>query len=258
MSRISAIALCLAVSATLVLSACSNSPSDRLTPLPSGLCRVLTLADLSARTNNSNTVPCTRPHTAQTIKVGRFPTSVGSDYQAARVGAYAYRICAPAFESYLGATDSLVLRIQLSWAWFGPTQAAWNRGARWFRCDAVGAPPDQTSMTDIPTDLRNLLIGFPPDRWLTCATGAMFSTRSEVSCAQPHTWRAITAIKLGQPNDPYPGDHISEIRANNYCSDAVLAYFNYANTYEFGYTVFHAAEWKAGNRRAVCWAKTTD
>ena len=257
MSRTSAIALCLAVATALVLTACGSNPSDSLTPPANGLCRVLTLADLGARTNNSPSGPCSLPHTAQTIEVARFPASVGSNYESPQVGAFAYRTCAPAFESYLGATDSLVLRIQLSWAWFGPTAGAWKRGARWFRCDVVGTSPDQTSMTDIPANLRNLLTGFPPDRWLTCATGAVFSTRSEVSCAQPHTWRAVTAIKLGQPNDPYPGDHLSAIRANTYCSDAILAYFNYANTYEFGYTIFHEAEWKAGNRRAVCWAKTT-
>jgi hypothetical protein len=26
--------------------------------------------------------------------------------------------------------------------------------------------------------------------------------------------------------------------------------------YDYGYTWFHQAEWKAGNRRSICWAKT--
>lgn len=257
MRRITSIALALTASA-LLLSGCGANPSDTLTPPENGLCRVLSIADLSARTNNSSPVDCTSPHTAQTILVSTFPASVGTNYQADAVGAYAYRTCGPTFETYLGATDSSVMRVQLSWAWFGPTQDAWNRGARWFRCDAVGAPPNQSSMTDIPSKLQNLLIGFPPDQWLTCATGNTFAGRVDVPCSQQHTWRAVTAVKLGQPNDPYPGDHMSEIRANNYCSDAIGAYFNYSSTYEFGYTVFHAAEWKAGNRRAVCWAKTTN
>jgi len=255
--RFSTAALAVALPVFVLASACGAKPSDSLNAPANAFCRVLTVADLSARTNDSVVVPCDTPHTDQTIKVATFPASVGTDYQANAVGAYAYRTCAPAFETYLGATDSLVLRIQLSWAWFGPSADAWKRGARWFRCDVVGTPPDQSSMTNIPEGLQNLLIGFPPDRWLTCATGPVFSTRTEVSCAQPHSWRAVTAIKLGQPNDPYPGDHLSEIRAKNYCSDAIAAYFSYANTYEYGYTVFHAAEWKAGNRRAVCWAKTT-
>ncbi|HWU33528.1 MAG TPA: septum formation family protein [Marmoricola sp.] len=249
--------IALALAAATLLAGCGNNPSDTKTPPENGLCRVLTIADLSQRTNGSDPVDCTSPHTAQTILVTAFPASVGANYQAEAVGAYAYKTCSPAFETYLGATDSSVMRVQMSWAWFGPTQSAWDRGARWFRCDVVGAPSNQSSITDIPTNLKNLLAGFPPDQWLTCATGDAFATRIDVSCAQPHTWRAVTAVKLGQPNDPYPGDHISQIRANNYCSDAIGVYFNYTNTYEYGYTVFHAAEWKAGNRRAVCWAKTS-
>lgn len=238
------------------LTACGSDPSNTTKAPLNDLCRNLTLTDLSARTNSTKPVACTTPHNAQTFLVERFPATVGTKYDAATVGTFAYQTCSPAFESYLGASDSLVLRIQLSWAWFGPTPDAWKRGARWFRCDVVGAPPDLSSLADIPQNLRNLLINIPSDQWLTCATGTLFSQRTEVSCAQPHTWRAVTAVKLGQPADPYPGDHMSQIRANNYCSDAIAAYFNYADTYEFGYTVFHEAEWKAGNRRAVCWAKT--
>ena len=241
----------------ILMAGCSHDPSDTLTAPAEGTCRVLAIADLSARTNNSSAVDCSQPHTAQTIKVATFPTTVGSDYHADPVGAFAYQTCTEAFAASLGAADSVAPRAQLSWAWFGPTDDAWRRGARWFRCDAVGAPPDQSSMADIPADLTNLLAGFPPDHWLTCATGSAFTSRVNVACDQPHTWRAVTAVKLGQPKDPYPGDHISAVRAHNYCSDAVGAYLNYANTYEFGYTTFHRAEWKAGNRRAVCWAKTT-
>ena len=31
---------------------------------------------------------------------------------------------------------------------------------------------------------------------------------------------------------------------------------SYPVDYDFGYTWFHEAEWEAGNRRSVCWAKT--
>lgn len=240
-----------------LLTACGANPSDTTKAPANGACRSLTLPDLSARISNAKEVPCSSPHNAQTFIVATFPPSVGTSDQSLALGAYAYQVCAPAFETYLGASDSLVLRIQLSWAWFGPTSDAWKRGARWFRCDVVGAPADLSSLADLPQTVKNLLINVPSDQWLTCATGAVFSERSEVSCAQAHTWRAVTAAKLGQPSDPYPGDHLSEILANNYCSDAIAAYFDYADTYEFGYTVFHAAEWKAGNRRAICWAKTT-
>jgi hypothetical protein len=36
----------------------------------------------------------------------------------------------------------------------------------------------------------------------------------------------------------------------------VGAWLNYPVDYDYGYTYFHEAEWKAGNRRSICWAKT--
>ena len=39
-------------------------------------------------------------------------------------------------------------------------------------------------------------------------------------------------------------------------ADSVGAWLNYPIDFEFGYTWFHEGEWKAGNRRTVCWAKT--
>ena len=30
------------------------------------------------------------------------------------------------------------MRTVLSWAWFRPSEEAWDQGARWYRCDVVG------------------------------------------------------------------------------------------------------------------------
>ena len=81
---------------------------------------------------------------------------------------------------------------------------------------------------------------------------------TKVPCTEPHQWRAVTTIKLGEPDDPYPGDRIVEVTSRDYCSDSVGAWLNYPVDYQFGYTWFHEAEWQAGNRRSVCWAKTSD
>ena len=59
------------------------------------------------------------------------------------------------------------------------------------------------------------------------------------------------------PTDAYPGDRIAQIRSQQFCSDSVGAWLNYpATNYDYGVTVFHEAEWKAGNRRSICWART--
>ena len=78
----------------------------------------------------------------------------------------------------------------------------------------------------------------------------------KVPCTEPHQWRAVTTISLGGANDDYPGDRLVEVKTRDFCSDSVGAWLSYPVDYDFGYTWFHQAEWDAGNRRSVCWAKT--
>ncbi|MEZ5193739.1 MAG: hypothetical protein R2734_15400 [Nocardioides sp.] len=66
----------------------------------------------------------------------------------------------------------------------------------------------------------------------------------------------MTTIKLGEPGDPYPGGRVVEVRTRDFCSTSVGVWLNYPVDYDFAYTWFHEAEWKAGNRRSVCWART--
>ena len=94
------------------------------------------------------------------------------------------------------------------------------------------------------------------DLWLVCARGASVAQGEKVPCSEPHTWRAVTTIKVGRDEDPYPGERLVEVRTRDFCSDSVGAWLGYPVDYDFGYTYFHEAEWKAGNRRSICWAKT--
>jgi hypothetical protein len=66
----------------------------------------------------------------------------------------------------------------------------------------------------------------------------------------------VSTIKLGEPEDPYPGDQVVEARSRDYCDKSVAAVLDYPVSYDFAYTWFQEAEWKAGNRRSICWAKT--
>ena len=75
-------------------------------------------------------------------------------------------------------------------------------------------------------------------------------------CTEPHDWRAVTTIVVGDEKDKYPGDRLVEVLSRDYCSDSVGAWLNYPIDYDYGYTWFHQAEWEAGNRRSICWART--
>ena len=91
---------------------------------------------------------------------------------------------------------------------------------------------------------------------MVCGNGATVSSSAKIPCTEEHNWRAVTTIKLGEPGEEYPGDRLVEVKSRDFCSDSVGAWLNYPIDYDFGWTYFHEAEWEAGNRRSVCWAKT--
>jgi hypothetical protein len=255
----------LALLAALALSGCgtedqgANVDPDQVDSVAApelGACRVLTPDDVELPSNATKTVDCSEPHTAETFAVGQMPSSLDdADYDDREVGKYAYDTCSKKFMAFLGADESMVMRTVVSWAWFRPSKDAWNDGARWYRCDVVGGGDDSTTYVELPDTAKGLLQKLD-DRWFICADGPSVSNSKKVPCSAPHNWRAVTTIKLGEPGDPYPGDRLVEVRSRDYCSDSVGAWLNYPLDYEFGWTLFHEAEWDAGNRRSVCWAKT--
>lgn len=224
-----------------------------------GACRVLTPDDVAKPANDSATVDCAERHTAQTYAVGELPQQLrDAAYDDEALGAFAYETCSQKFQQLLGADESLVMRTIVSWAWFRPSEKAWDRGARWYRCDVFGGGEQSEEYVALPETAEGLLLGRPKDRWMVCATGPSVDEGTKVPCSQEHEWRAVTTIKVGEAKDEYPGDRIVEVTTRDYCSDSVGAWLGYPVTYDFGYTWFHEAEWQAGNRRSVCWARTPD
>ena len=184
------------------------------------------------------------------------PDLAGDDPDDKALGAYVYDRCQSRFQRFLGGDESLVLRSTMTWAWFRPTKEAWAEGAHWFRCDVVGGGEQSKSFTTLPKTAKGLLLGKPDDRWLVCVDGPSVSGSVKIPCSSRHTWRAVTTISVGKGADDYPGDRVVEVRTRDFCSRSVAAWLNYPIDYDYGYTWFHAAEWKAGNRRSICWAKT--
>ena len=250
----------------LLLAGCSGSSQgsnadpqqvDAVEAPELGACRALTPEDVAAPTNATRTVDCGTEHTAQTFAVGQLPAEFDdAAYDDQEVGSFAYSECSTRFEKFLGADESLVMRTVVSWAWFRPSEEAWSQGARWYRCDVVGGGDQSADYVALPDDARGLLQGRIDDRWLVCADGATVAAADRVPCTEPHTWRAVTTIKLGEPEDDYPGDRLVEVRTRDFCDKSVGAVLGYPVTYEFAYTWFHEAEWEVGNRRSICWAKT--
>lgn len=224
-----------------------------------GACRDLTPEDVALPTNATRTVPCSEPHTAQTYAVGDLPAELqDAEYDDPALGGFAYRTCSNRFQKFVGGDESLVMRAVVSWAWFRPSEEAWSNGARWYRCDIVGGGEHNTSYVELPTVTRGLLQGDVGDEWLVCARGRSVARAARVPCSEPHTWRAVSTIKLGEPDDPYPGDRLVQVRSRDFCDSSVGAVLGYPVSYDFAYTWFHEAEWEVGNRRSICWARTDE
>jgi hypothetical protein len=222
-----------------------------------GACRDLTADDIAQPSNATRVVDCSEDHTAMTYAVGSLPEELhDADYDADELGASAFAMCSKKFVKLLGADESLAMRTVLTWAWFRPSEEAWDQGARWYRCDVVGGGNQTEELIDIPADVKGLMQR-PKDEWLVCAAGPTVAGSVKVPCSEAHDWRAVSTIKLGEPDDPYPGDRVSEVTTRDYCSKSVGAWLGYPVDYDYGYTWFHEAEWNAGNRRSVCWAKTS-
>lgn len=247
----------------LALAACTGASSGEQTGGPVvleapelGACRALTPDDVSQPDNASPVVDCAEQHTAETFAVGTFPKQLRSDIEDRKLGAYVYKRCQRKFQTFLGGDESLVMRSTLTWAWFRPTPQAWDKGAYWWRCDAVGGGEQSEAFVSLPETAKGILLGKPDDRWMVCVNGDTVAGSVKIPCSEPHNWRAISTIVLGQPGEKYPGDQLVEVRTRDYCSGQVGAWLNYPVDYDYGFTWFHEAEWKAGNRRSICWAKT--
>lgn len=229
----------------------------RVQPPKVGQCRLLTPSDIALPSNDTAPVDCGSRHTAETFAVGRFPAKVaegGIDDPA--LGAHVFDTCERQFRGWVGGDESQIMRATVTWAWFRPSEEAWEAGARWWRCDVVGGGEQSRRLVTLPDTTRGILRGMPDDRWLVCVDGPTVAGSAKIPCDQPHTWRAVGTIVVGEPEDPYPGDKVVEARTRDSCSEWVGAWLNYPVDYDYAFTWFHEAEWEAGNRRSICWAKT--
>jgi hypothetical protein len=219
-------------------------------------CRAIDVETIKAASDDSDTVDCSEPHNAETFYVGELTDADDLAYDDPEVAAQVFDQCQPRYLKFVGATESLALRTVVDWAWWRPGEDAWDEGARWFRCDVVGGDEQSTELVDLPKSAKGLLLGIPPARWMLCADGAVVAEAPKVPCSDKHTWRAVSAVVVGKPKEKWPGARLVEVKTRDFCSDWVGAWLNYSLDYEYAYTWFGEAEWRAGNRQSVCWART--
>ena len=124
-------------------------------------------------------------------------------YDDDELGAFAYRTASTKFKEFLGADESLAMRTIVSWAWFRPSEEAWDDGARWYRCDVVGGG-DQTGAVDLPTTPRGCCSATRRTAGWCAPRAPTVSGSVKVPCTEKHDWRAVTTIVLGERRGRLP------------------------------------------------------
>jgi len=235
-------------------AASPTPPRNRRPPEPpprTGACYRLSAAEVQRPTNSSETVPCTRRHSAQTYHVGMMPKTVGG---AAKIADYVTPRCDDRFTQHVGSDRNARILSRLQPVWFVPSRSEISRGARWFRCDVVGlAAADE--LVRLPVSTAGVLE--QPgilDTYGLCSTASP-SLRDDhhVACGQPHTWRAFTVIRLKTAGAQWPSwKRLAAARQE--CKTRARVHQGYPLEWTYGWQPPTRAQWHEGRHWGYCWA----
>jgi Septum formation len=242
-------------------AAASGAPVAAPAPAapPRAACYRLTGRELTQPTNSSRPVPCSKPHTARTIYVGRLNTVVDGHSVAVDSTTVQQQLattCPRKLAAYVGGSPVARDLSRLQVVWYSPTLAQSDRGAEWFRCDLIAFSRADALLT-LPSaarlkgalDRRGGL-----DAFGLCGTAAPGTAGFErIVCAEKHAWRAIDTIPLGGA-EKYPGEKAVRTRGDGPCKDAARSRVDNTLRFTYGWEWPTADQWAAGQHFGYCWA----
>lgn len=277
----------LLLAALLTVAACSSSEEtasdragdgtrtsaparpDKTTPAPkppspppeTGRCRNLTFADIGLFSNQSKELACGEAHTAYTFAVETLPDEVafdGVDIHNDAVQTAAAQSCNTSFPAFIGGDAPTRALARLTVTYFLPEQGDFDRGAYWVRCDVVALQSAQM-LAPLPRDVKGIL---DDDGALSklgvCSNGEPGAQGSAlVMCTEPHTYRALSALRLGDDNAAYPGEDTAKSTGEQ-CEEVVGDVLGVEGGFTYGWTYPSAADWAGGQRFGYCWNQTSD
>ncbi|TIC84839.1 hypothetical protein E8D34_14085 [Nocardioides sp. GY 10113] len=220
-----------------------------------GACYRMAFDAALAPTSGARPRDCAEPHTAETYRVGSLDTladghllAVDSDRAQQQVA----EACPGRLSSYVGG-DLTDLRLSMVRpVWFTPTVAASDKGANWFRCDAV-VVTGSAGLFRTTGSLRGILDGARSDEVAMCGTAAPDAAAFDrVPCAARHSWRAISVVTFVARD--YPGAAAARERGQGTCEDAAEALADDPLDFEWGYEWPTKAQWGNGMTFGRCWA----
>jgi hypothetical protein len=267
----------------LLLSGCSSSsssssgekPTASATPSPSttataeaaappvplvGSCHVLTVTTAADPVDPGGPVPCRRPHTAVTMKVGQLRPVVDGHLLAVdsrTVRNQIARSCPDSAGALVGGDLKAQRLSRFEVVWFGPSLEQADAGSNWYRCDVV-ALRSQGQLLALPARLKGVLDQPGAlDRFGTCGTAAAPDQPgfSRVACSQPHRSRAIDVIDL--PKDARYLARNAQAAGDASCQGSAKAAAGGELKYTWAFEWPTRAQWTAGQRYGYCWIPET-
>ncbi len=238
----------------------SSSPSDEA-PTPTAgagprpvkdACHRMSLAQAVAPVAGGKAVACTRPHTAQTYKIGRL-SLLASGHLVAVDSASVQAVVAGSCRSLLGAhVDASAREMRLSMVqtvWFTPSVAEGAAGADWYRCDVV-ALARAGRLAPLPRSSQGLVGS--SSRFAMCGTAPPDAASFErVPCSVSHSWVAISSVDLSGPD--YPSASQAGQQMESACRSAARARAGDPLDFTWSEERPTRAQWNAGQRYGICW-----
>jgi hypothetical protein len=210
-----------------------------------GECRALNWDEYMAKANNEAPIDCSQPHTSRVIDVVRLPRGVTWGASIQKLTNIATRLCHPSQTQALGGSYSSRAMTAYSGAWFMPTRAQRDRGARWIRCDLVLLAG--TRLATLPTDNEPALSAQPhPARIAACAKARTFA---RTICSATHAWRATGTFTIRQ--EAYPTDREFRRAAIRRCPSRT-------STDRFFWQYRAKVLWRLGDHVVVCYSNRSN
>ena len=234
-------------------SASSAPPAPE--PPAAGSCHDLSFEKAGLPVDSSDPVPCGRPHTTQTFKVGTLSAlfdghllAVDSPVVQARLG----KTCLKALPAYVGGDQTTQRLGRLGAVWFGPSLDQADAGADWYRCDVIGIRKANALIT-LPRRMKGALDAPDAlDRFGTCGTAAPdAATFERVVCSEKHSWRAVDVVDLPASTRYLAKD--AAATGDSACKDVAAKRANGALKYTWSFEWPPRADWAAGQRYGYCW-----
>jgi hypothetical protein len=232
-----------------------TAPAPPAAP-PQGACYQLSYDAALAPTTRGRDVDCAEQHTAQTFHVGRLDRLVGGRLLAVDARALQEQVadtCPDLLSDFIGGSEEQQRLSMLRAVWFTPTVAESDAGADWFRCDAVMiARADALQPVTGPLG-GTLATEAGRERAGMCGTAEPGTDGFErVACAQPHSWRALRTVALGDGD--YPGEGPAQAAGEEPCRAAARAAAPDPLDFQWGYEWPTAEQWTGGQTYGICWA----